>query len=221
MSQCRAILLDAVHPFAMDRLKQRGSDLVYRCGKGHGEPFSRLIGHADTGKAARSGQYPDELVLTPLELIDRIAQLVPPPRTHRHRYYGVLAPNSPLRGAVTAMAMPDEDEPRMLAYTPGMVSSTRRSSRVGHEKSFKSALQTCQSLLQLQPRRTVQTQPTTWLALRDDGTKGCAPAVVERESRSYLECGILAHGLTRLTAAFTGEKLTDVALKCLFLQWMQ
>ena len=29
---------------------------------------------------------------------------MPPPRTHRHRYYGVLAPNSPLRGAVTAMA---------------------------------------------------------------------------------------------------------------------
>jgi len=31
---------------------------------------------------------------------------VPPPRVHRHRYYGVLAPNSPLRAAVTAMAMP-------------------------------------------------------------------------------------------------------------------
>jgi hypothetical protein len=29
---------------------------------------------------------------------------MPPPRTHRHRYYGVLAPNSPLRAAVTAMA---------------------------------------------------------------------------------------------------------------------
>ncbi len=32
------------------------------------------------------------------------AAFVPPPRTHRHRYYGVLAPNSPLRAAVTAMA---------------------------------------------------------------------------------------------------------------------
>ncbi len=42
-------------------------------------------------------------MLTPLELIERIAQLVPPPRTHSHRYYGVLAPNSPLRAAVTAM----------------------------------------------------------------------------------------------------------------------
>ena len=29
---------------------------------------------------------------------------MPAPRTHRHRYYGVLAPNSPLRSAVTAMA---------------------------------------------------------------------------------------------------------------------
>jgi hypothetical protein len=37
----------------------------------------------------------DELHLTPLELIDRIAALVPPPRTHRHRYFGVLAPISP------------------------------------------------------------------------------------------------------------------------------
>ena len=42
-------------------------------------------------------------MLTLLELINRIAQLVLPPRTHRHRYYGVLAPNSPLRAAVTAM----------------------------------------------------------------------------------------------------------------------
>jgi hypothetical protein len=50
----------------------------------------------------------DELHLTPLELIDRIAGLVPPPRTHRHRYFGVLAPNSPLRAAVTALAAPQQ-----------------------------------------------------------------------------------------------------------------
>ena len=48
----------------------------------------------------------DELALTPLELIERIAALVPPPRTHRHRSFGVLAPNSPLRAAVTALAQP-------------------------------------------------------------------------------------------------------------------
>lgn len=44
---------------------------------------------------------PRDLVLTPLELIDKIAALIPPPRAHRH--YGVLAPNSPMRAAVTAM----------------------------------------------------------------------------------------------------------------------
>ena len=43
-------------------------------------------------------------MLTPLELIDKIAALAPRPRTHRHRYYGVLAPNAPLRAAVTALA---------------------------------------------------------------------------------------------------------------------
>jgi len=37
-------------------------------------------------------------------LIGKIAALVPPPRSHRHRYFGVLAPNSPLRAAVIALA---------------------------------------------------------------------------------------------------------------------
>ena len=29
---------------------------------------------------------PRDLVRTPLELIDKIAALIPPPRAHRHRY---------------------------------------------------------------------------------------------------------------------------------------
>jgi len=76
-------------PFAMERLRKQGANLVYRCAKQHSEPAG--------GKVA-------ELILTPLELIDRIAALVPPPRTHRHRYFGVLAPHSPLRASVTALA---------------------------------------------------------------------------------------------------------------------
>ena len=43
------------------------------------------------------------LILQPLELIDKIAKLMPAPRAHRHRYFGVLAPNSSLRSHVTAM----------------------------------------------------------------------------------------------------------------------
>jgi len=33
------------------------------------------------------------------------AALVPPPRIHRHRYFGVLAPHSRSRGALTALAV--------------------------------------------------------------------------------------------------------------------
>jgi hypothetical protein len=43
--------------------------------------------------------------LTPLEFLDRLADLVPPPRKHRHRYHGVFAPNHKLRRAVTALAI--------------------------------------------------------------------------------------------------------------------
>jgi len=82
-------------PFAMERLRKEGDALVYRCAKQRSEPTSD-----------KRGAKVDELHLTPLELIDRIAALVPPPRTHRHRYFGVLAPNSPLRASVTAMAVP-------------------------------------------------------------------------------------------------------------------
>lgn len=49
-----------------------------------------------------------ELILSPLRLIERVAALVPPPRRHRLRYDGVLAPNAPLRPAVTALA-PEQD----------------------------------------------------------------------------------------------------------------
>jgi hypothetical protein len=47
-----------------------------------------------------------ELILTPLELLDRLAHLVTPPRIHKHRYCGVLAPNARLRRAVTGTAGP-------------------------------------------------------------------------------------------------------------------
>ena len=81
-------------PFAMERLHPKGKDkLLYHCPK------------------PQPGGKQGDLVLTPLELIDKIAVLVPPPRTHRHRYFGVLAPNSPLRAAVTALASHPEAVP--------------------------------------------------------------------------------------------------------------
>ena len=100
-------------PFAMERLRKEGTELVYRCAKQHSEPSSD-----------KRGFKADELHLTPLELIARIAALVPPPRTHRHRYFGVLAPNSPHRAAVTALAQPPtrQTEPaNMSEGAPGVV----------------------------------------------------------------------------------------------------
>jgi len=75
----------ARRPLALDRLQQINPEqLVYRLSK------ARLDGCA-------------ALRLTPLELIARLAALIPPPRLHRHRYHGVLAPNSPRRAQVTAL----------------------------------------------------------------------------------------------------------------------
>jgi hypothetical protein len=93
-------------PFAMDRLRKEGATLVYRCAKQRSEPTS-----------VKRGAKADELTLTPLELIARIAALVPPPRTHRHRYFGVLAPNSPLRAAVTALAAPAQPAKQVVVQT--------------------------------------------------------------------------------------------------------
>ena len=51
-------------PFALDRLRKAGAALVYRCAKQYSEPSSD-----------KRGARVDELHLTPLELIDRIAAL--------------------------------------------------------------------------------------------------------------------------------------------------
>ena len=60
-------------PFALERLEQVGDNqLVYRFPKPQPDGSTQLR-------------------LTPLELIERLATLIPPPRLHRHHYHGVLA----------------------------------------------------------------------------------------------------------------------------------
>ena len=62
-------------------------------------PISMLKNRTLTTSAEHSGQVlhdqpqPDgrtQLRLTPLQLIERLAALIPPPRLHRHRYHRVL-----------------------------------------------------------------------------------------------------------------------------------
>ncbi len=69
------------------------------------------------------------VMLTPLELIERLAALIPPPRRHRHRYYGVLAPNAPLRGQVTALAGTVPDGTPVAAATESIAPTAAPSAR--------------------------------------------------------------------------------------------
>lgn len=73
-------------PFAMERLHRKGQD-------------HRPKVHTAHCPKPQSGGKQDDLILTRCEFIAKIAAFVPPPRMHRHRYFGVLAPNSPLRAA--------------------------------------------------------------------------------------------------------------------------
>ncbi len=67
-----------------------------------------------------------ELRLTPLALLERLARLVPPPRIHRHRYHGVLAPNARLRSTVVSIGRPVPDG------VPGDVGPPPSSDHVRH-----------------------------------------------------------------------------------------
>ncbi len=74
-----------------------------------------------------------DIVHSPLQLLERLVAFVPPPRMHRHRFHGVLAPHAGLRSAVVAIARPPaqtDSEPVCPAPTspddsPRPASSTR------------------------------------------------------------------------------------------------
>ena len=77
-------------PFALERLEATGY------GAPGGEHIVYRLPHpAPDGTTALS--------LTPLEFLERLALLIHPPRIHRHRYHGVLAPNAKLRYQVIAL----------------------------------------------------------------------------------------------------------------------
>lgn len=104
----RLLRYGARPPFALERLhapagiaslSSTGARLVYRL-----------------AKPAPDGCT--ELRLTPLELLERLVRLIPPPRLHRHRYHGVLAPNAKLRAAVVAIDRSHVEAPQPEATDP-------------------------------------------------------------------------------------------------------
>jgi hypothetical protein len=108
-SGCCATL--ARPPFALDRLREL-------------DPEHLLYASTKPGPGSTGPQS-----LTPLQLLDRLAALVPPPRVHRHRYFGVLAPNSPLRAAVTALARAVTTAPPAANAPPAAEPAHRRAAR--------------------------------------------------------------------------------------------
>ena len=94
-------------PFALERLS------VTRDASGHASKVryvlprhkaANRVGRRRGRKSTRPGAS-GVVELTPFEFLNRLTDLVPPPRKHRHRYHGVFAPNHKLRRAVTALAI--------------------------------------------------------------------------------------------------------------------
>ena len=73
-----------------------------------------------------------QLMLTPLELLDRLARFIPAPRRHLHRCYGAFAPHAALRAQVAARA-------GQAIAAPPCASSITWASRAGHREWRRSA----------------------------------------------------------------------------------
>jgi hypothetical protein len=91
-------------PFALERLSvMRGEDGRIACVR-YVLPRHKAANWVGPGRGRKSTRPGANGVveLSPFDFLDRLADLVPAPRKHRHRYHGVFAPNHKLRSAVTA-----------------------------------------------------------------------------------------------------------------------
>jgi hypothetical protein len=82
--------------FASENLRWNGPWLTYRLPK-----------PCHTGRGS--------IQLDPIELLDKIAALIPLPRRHTHHYHGAFAPNSPLRPLIAKAA---NETPLQIVPTP-------------------------------------------------------------------------------------------------------
>jgi len=104
-------------PFALERLSvSRGPDgqiarIRYVLPR---HKAANWVGPSRSRKSTRPGAN-GVVDLLPFEFLDRLADFVPPPRKHRHRYHGVFAPNHKLRRAVTALAIGNIGKRRQAA----------------------------------------------------------------------------------------------------------
>jgi len=118
----RLIRYCARPPFALERLRIQPEPAAL--------PLRQRGDHAvpDAGRVRQVLDRPPRptpdgrslLVLSPLDFLAALARLIPPPRVHRHRYHGVLAPHARLRARAVAMADAhgDELQPSTTAPVP-------------------------------------------------------------------------------------------------------
>jgi hypothetical protein len=117
----RLIRYCARPPFALDRLRiERGPGTRrWPAGAGDAEPSgtASMPTTSDSVGVRRVFYQPARptpdgrtlLALSPLEFLETLSRLIPPPRVHRHRYHGVLAPNARLRARIVALPRDDPD----------------------------------------------------------------------------------------------------------------
>ena len=101
-------------PFALHRLRHATPDRPLS------SPDARLVYHLP--RPARDGRT--ALRLAPLELLDRLARLIPPPRRHRHRYHGGFAPNAAWRPEVVRYGREDTNDVDPSGLVPSPVDGT-------------------------------------------------------------------------------------------------
>lgn len=87
-------------PFALERLRLERHTDGCATTRTPGEAAIRQVRYQPARPTADGRTV---LVLSPLEFLAALSRLIPPPRVHRHRYHGVLAPNARLRKHVVAL----------------------------------------------------------------------------------------------------------------------
>ncbi|MEX0669465.1 MAG: transposase [Pirellulales bacterium] len=94
-------------PFALERLSVIRDDNGRIVTVRYVLPRHKAANWAGTGRKRKPTRpaVSGVVELSPFEFLDRLADLIPPPRKQRHRYYGVFAPNHPIRPAVTTLAI--------------------------------------------------------------------------------------------------------------------
>jgi hypothetical protein len=104
---CRDRVERPVPPFALERLSARRRADGRIAQARYVVPRHRAANCVGPGRGRWSTRpgVNGVVELSPFEFLDRLTDLVPPPRKHRHRYHGVFAPNQKLKPAVTALAI--------------------------------------------------------------------------------------------------------------------